>query len=588
MSLTSVVRSVDVRGADRPMFFKRPLVPFLRALTNQDLLLSTQNVNPLVPPTPRPPSPPTRSIGLMTDYREADIQTDPFTPDYVIKSENEPEVLTLTSLTYNKGLPAGKAEVELIINARKRRALEQSLPKDFKQCIKILSQRDAEDWNQRELAIKRVQDAEIDQLEAQLYQRNLDSEHLIQTRTEAFKRDRARILVEKFASKRNRTRSFAPKITPTPPSPCPRANVELSSDVSEFFNESSFAINFKKEADKARVASLKKGRGLGSIKDKKIIDALDLALTNNKSVSRTAVKTSITREDLAMVRRPLTPALKSLPKSLSDRNFAADVDSEPEEDPSIAFGSVENGRIAMRARRQELRRLRDDYEEQQVSVERSAVMLQALIRGRAAQIKLVKSLENKKALIAECRATQALGVVVNELKARNDDMRAQRIKETVEKAQKDQKLGQIFGSKLDHFAKELERKREQKKILDFINVAVIERNKREEVERERRKKEEEILKERETLYKEVRKVHKRSARLFVDDLISSVVNSDEYISLASIPPALPQGAGLVASLLHCNIVPSVEEALLRERIQFEQRKIKIAVSGAIKKTFFSK
>lgn len=43
----------------------------------------------------------TQTIGVQTIYRESEAQTDPFTPEYVLKEgEDEPEVLLLAKKTY--------------------------------------------------------------------------------------------------------------------------------------------------------------------------------------------------------------------------------------------------------------------------------------------------------------------------------------------------------------------------------------------------------------------------------------------------------------------------------------------------------
>lgn len=44
-----------------------------------------------------------RSVGVQTDYRESETQTDPYTPDYVLRPGTAPpELLTLATLTWGK------------------------------------------------------------------------------------------------------------------------------------------------------------------------------------------------------------------------------------------------------------------------------------------------------------------------------------------------------------------------------------------------------------------------------------------------------------------------------------------------------
>lgn len=51
----------------------------------------------------RTPTPFQRSVGVQTDYRESETQTDPYTPDHVIHPGTaSPELLTLATLTWGK------------------------------------------------------------------------------------------------------------------------------------------------------------------------------------------------------------------------------------------------------------------------------------------------------------------------------------------------------------------------------------------------------------------------------------------------------------------------------------------------------
>ena len=44
----------------------------------------------------------TRNQAIQTDYMEREAQTDPYTPEYVVKPGEQPEVLTLATLMYRK------------------------------------------------------------------------------------------------------------------------------------------------------------------------------------------------------------------------------------------------------------------------------------------------------------------------------------------------------------------------------------------------------------------------------------------------------------------------------------------------------
>ena len=50
----------------------------------------------------RPPTPATRTVEVQTDYRESETQTDPYTPEYVVRPGSQPELLTLATLSYGE------------------------------------------------------------------------------------------------------------------------------------------------------------------------------------------------------------------------------------------------------------------------------------------------------------------------------------------------------------------------------------------------------------------------------------------------------------------------------------------------------
>ncbi len=64
-------------------------------------------VDPLSRPTGRAQEmlagPSTRTVMVQTDYRESEAQTDPYSPEYVVRPGSQPELLTLATLSYGKG-----------------------------------------------------------------------------------------------------------------------------------------------------------------------------------------------------------------------------------------------------------------------------------------------------------------------------------------------------------------------------------------------------------------------------------------------------------------------------------------------------
>ena len=74
-------------------------------------------MDPLEPPVSSSPSegagiggarlfqgPKTRSVVVQTDYRDSEVQTDPYAPEHVVRPGSQPELLTLASLSYGTSL----------------------------------------------------------------------------------------------------------------------------------------------------------------------------------------------------------------------------------------------------------------------------------------------------------------------------------------------------------------------------------------------------------------------------------------------------------------------------------------------------
>ena len=175
----------DVGGADRYKFFRRPIIPFLQPVP-ADAILQTSNEALTASGAAheqgveRPPTPATRTVEVQTDYRDSEAQTDPYTPEYVVRPGSQPELLTLSSLLYGHGLPAGLAEVEMIERARAKRAWEASLPAlndldNLEKRRKMMDEQERKEWAFRESEIEKLQEARLQVLQKILQQR--EDEH---------------------------------------------------------------------------------------------------------------------------------------------------------------------------------------------------------------------------------------------------------------------------------------------------------------------------------------------------------------------------------------------------------------------------
>jgi hypothetical protein len=101
--------SADPQGRDRYKYRARPLVAAADVSQEQQqrmtfsLVKFAQANNAAAGKAQQVPTEPeakTRTVFVQTDYRENDTQTDPWTPEYVLRPGSAPEILTLASLSY--------------------------------------------------------------------------------------------------------------------------------------------------------------------------------------------------------------------------------------------------------------------------------------------------------------------------------------------------------------------------------------------------------------------------------------------------------------------------------------------------------
>ncbi|NXL50362.1 CFA91 protein, partial [Podilymbus podiceps] len=116
------------------------------------------------------------TLGTQTDYRDGEAQTDPFSPEYVVPSGSVPELLTLATLAWGRGLPAGQAEVEMIERAREKRAWEATLPAmdNASQIVKrrkMMDDMERKEWAFREQEIEKLQEVRLEVLKKLLQKR---------------------------------------------------------------------------------------------------------------------------------------------------------------------------------------------------------------------------------------------------------------------------------------------------------------------------------------------------------------------------------------------------------------------------------
>ena len=184
------VEPVHVEGQDRYRFSRRPIIPFLNVIppyvvldTYRDQEAESQKRKELHAQSTSL----TKTIATQTDYRDGEAQTEPYTPEYVVKPGTQPELLTLITLAYGRGLPVGLAEVEMIERARAKRAWEATLPpindpSQWDRRLKMMTDMEREEWLVREREIDQIQELRIELLKRMLRTREQNQADILAKR----------------------------------------------------------------------------------------------------------------------------------------------------------------------------------------------------------------------------------------------------------------------------------------------------------------------------------------------------------------------------------------------------------------------
>ncbi|XP_017374417.1 cilia- and flagella-associated protein 91 [Cebus imitator] len=174
-----VYEDPEVTGKNRYKYFERPFLPFFQQMPfNVVYAVSKAEPYTFLPTSTKHLSIPSKStVGTQTDYRDADVQTDPYSPEYVVYQDSIPELLTLATLTWGRGLPAGQAEVEMIERAREKRAWEATLPPlsdafQYEKRRKMMNEMERKEWAFREQEIEKLQEIRLEVLKELLRKRD--------------------------------------------------------------------------------------------------------------------------------------------------------------------------------------------------------------------------------------------------------------------------------------------------------------------------------------------------------------------------------------------------------------------------------
>ncbi|XP_052014923.1 cilia- and flagella-associated protein 91 [Apodemus sylvaticus] len=586
----------DVSGKNRYKFFDRPFLPFLQQMP-LNVVLSPAKVGTFLfsPESSKYALIPTKStVGTQTDYRDADVQTDPYSPEYVVCQDTIPELLTLANLTWGRGLPAGQAEVEMIERAREKRAWEATLPPlndslQMEKRRKMMNAMERKEWAFREGEIEKLQELRLEVLKQLLKRREenqneLDMRHLNEQWSKLQERKEAKMTqirhkhVSNIRKLMGRGKNIEGKLQ--------RRDIikEYSNFASQVYGPLSRLGRFpdnNSEDFVVRNHYLNTYEGLVELESclPDFVTQPRIKAPKPKIITTRAgflKRTARADYELTEVHKALLDKKnKGLEGSKSLRFLQKNPISQARlPTPSLEMTSYEEGEIEM-----------------------AVIYLQKLLRGRVVQNMMFEGKEKRLELILELRTSHAL---------QEDDRLVKKAEKQVTLAlQRQRNLhedklsvvenhlgdleGRVLADMFDFLSKELVRLQEERRIHAFAMLAERQRRMREAEESGRRQVEQRRLKQEDQIFMEVIKVHQSTVTSYLEDII---LNTEERTAEEQAREEIEkiaeeinniayemesrrthlQSEEIVAELVYSFLIPEVQKDFVKEKVRNAQRK----------------
>lgn len=543
--------SIDllVTGPYRHLYFKRPIVPVLQP---PQVIMQIPEERKAVVTGPTAPAEVTRTIGIQTDYRESETQTDPITPAHVVAEGHDPEVLYFTYLTFGNGLPASMAEMELIEQAREKKLFEQMLPASTDEACfmlrrKLMEEQEFKEWNKRETDIMRIQSERLKLLQTALYEREKENEDRSSQRIEDIRLKRTEHkdrTLAKIGRKRIKIlrKMYKERLK--------AGRIDIKRDIIEeyaSFGSTVYAgitregMSLDKLANKYEVQPemLTTYQGIKELTytlPQKVLETrIDLVEEQKKTAKHKTRKELSHKAALAKAQRALD--LVYNPPSDRDEKGQGKY-SMSEFIPRPATPRME-------------RPMTEDVERRMISL----LMLQRLLRGRAIQNAMYDGKEKRLNLISELRGA---GEAIDLTESQQEQELLKAYQERVMDGTAESLQGAVISEAFCNLSKELVRLRQEQKIAVMVKFA--ERQRREkECEESGRRQAEELLRAREdALFKQIMETNQTTVDSYLRGIITGSVTE------ASMQQALEE-AHLRAYQLN-EIIDNLEERMNRPEV----------------------
>ncbi|XP_043852506.1 cilia- and flagella-associated protein 91 isoform X1 [Dromiciops gliroides] len=585
----------QVTGKNRYKYFEWPFLPFYKQMPlNVILATPKQDIYSYISVTKKQPKIAlVHTQGTQTDYRDSETQTDPYTPEYVVCQDTIPEILTLATLTWGRGLPAGLAEVEMIERAREKRAWEATLPplsNDalFNKRRKMMNDMERKEWAFREHEIEKLQELQLEVLKQLLKKREDDQNEVNIKRLNAQWSELQEEKEEKLSKIRHAHVSALRKMMKerNVEGKFERRNIisEYNDYASQVYGPLSRLGRFPDNNSERFVV---KNHFLNTYEGLLELEASLPDFVTQPRIKAPKPKAITTKSKFLKKSARLDLELAEVHQALLDKKRRG-----PEPKKKLFF-LQKRVILPPRLPTPTLEMCSSEEEE----IEMAVVYLQKLLRGRVIQNMMFEGKEKRLELINELRTIHSL---------QEDDRLVKKLEKQVTLAlQRQRNLheekmamienhlggleGKVLADMFDFLSKELIRLQEERRIHAFAMLAERQRRIREAEESGRRQVEQRRQREEDQIFKEVIKIHQSTVTSYLEDIILNTEESTaEEQSRKEIQKMAEeindiayeienrrthlQSEEIVAELVYSFLIPEVQKTFVKEKVRNLQRK----------------
>uniref|UniRef100_A0A8C9UDP0 Cilia- and flagella-associated protein 91 n=1 Tax=Serinus canaria TaxID=9135 RepID=A0A8C9UDP0_SERCA len=508
-----------------------------------------------------------RTLGTQTDYRDGEAQTDPYSPEYVVRSGSVPEILMLATLTWGRGLPAGQAEMEIIDRIREKHAWEAALPpmdspSNIAKRLKMMEAMERKEWAYREEEIDKLQKVQMEVFKKVLQRREENRNELNAMRLDNHWQNHQKAKEEKMR--------------------------KIHHDC---------ALMLRKVIAKRK-------NWMGKLERRDIIrEYNDFASQTYAPLSRIGFFPDNNSDYYAVKNYYLNTfaGLCELEKSAPPSIFPIKIKAPKPKCIITKTGYIKrSGRLEVvlaQVHQLIIVWIFVMFWQEEEEIDLAVICLQKLLRGRALQNMIFEGKERHLDLIQELRTTHALQedgqLLLKAQKQMTLSLQRQRDSQMKQLSALERDLatveGRALANMLDFLSKELVRLQEEQKIHALLMLAERQRRMREAEESGRRQLEESRRHEEDELFRQVVDVQDRTIDTYLEDVILSSMErtaekqareeiqkraveiNDIAYELESRRTRL-QSEEIVAELVYNFLIPEAEKNFMRERVRQSQRK----------------